>query len=147
MPSSFLEKDEVYYLAGKMSGIPKFNFPRFMTVARWLRDAGYNIMNPAEIDDEHTRAQSIASEHGDLGDTDMTWGEALGRDVTIVADKCDAVILMDEWWESKGAMLEAFTACLLNKPLYELNGGRDGSPLYLHIANKEAVLAIMKGRV
>ena len=38
------------YLAGKMSGIPEFNFPAFFRYAKQLEDAGFEVFNPAQND-------------------------------------------------------------------------------------------------
>ena len=38
------------YIAGKMKGMPRFNFPAFMDAANRLRVAGYQVHNPAEAD-------------------------------------------------------------------------------------------------
>lgn len=133
------------YLAGKMSGIPQFNFPRFHQVATWLREAGWDVVNPAELDSEQLRAQAEASEHGDMGDTEATWGDCLGRDIKILADECDEIILMDEWWKSRGAMTEAFVAVMQSKDIYELTGGREGKPLMIRSVGRKEILEVIKG--
>ncbi|MFJ4168357.1 DUF4406 domain-containing protein [Paenarthrobacter sp. NPDC089714] len=38
----------VLYLAGPMSGLPAFNYPSFDAAAKQLREAGFEVLNPAE---------------------------------------------------------------------------------------------------
>lgn len=109
------------YLAGPMTGIPQFNFPYFDRAASLLRDAGWDIVSPAELDDERTREAALASENGDPGDSSLngeTWADFLARDVKLIADEVDAVILLKGWQRSKGARLEAFVAALSGHKVY-----------------------------
>lgn len=97
-----------YYLAGPMSGIPQFNFPLFDQAASQLRDSGYEIISPAELDDTETRAQALASPDGNPGKSNRTWGDFLSRDVKIVADQVQGVIFLPRWYTSRGARLEGY---------------------------------------
>ena len=112
-----------YYLAGPMSGIPQFNFPAFDTAKLSLLAEGYDVVSPAELDDETARAAALASPDGDLeaykDATGETWGDFLARDVKLIADEVDGVILLEGWEESKGARLEAFVARTCGKPVYD----------------------------
>ena len=108
------------YLAGKMSGEPQFNFPLFDRTAEALRRRGYEIVSPAELDDPETRAAALASPdgNGDGSANGETWGDFLARDVKIVADEVDGVVVMYKWERSRGARLETFVATLCGKPVY-----------------------------
>ena len=44
-----------YYLAGPMTNIPQFNYPRFFELAKVLRAEGYTIISPAELDSPERR--------------------------------------------------------------------------------------------
>lgn len=114
-----------YYLAGPMSGIPQFNFPKFDRIANELRSAGYTIKSPAEMDDEETRTAALASPDGAAGSASphgQTWGDFLARDIKLVADEVQGVIAMDGWEKSRGARLEVFVARLCGKSLYVYEG-------------------------
>ena len=111
-----------YYLAGPMSGIPQFNFPALDTAKASLLAQGYAVVSPAELDDEIARKAALASPDGNMeeyvAETGETWGDFLARDVKLIADEVDGVILLEGWEESKGARLEAFVARTCGKPVY-----------------------------
>ena len=116
----------VYYLAGPMSGRPKFNYPAFDEAAAQLRKSGLTIQSPAEIDGEETRKVAMQSTVGDLAEfkdkTDETWGDFLSRDVKMIADTdIDAIVLLPEWETSNGARLETFVCMTLGYPVYLYN--------------------------
>jgi hypothetical protein len=117
-----------YYLAGRMTGLPQFNFPRFFEAASELRARGVTILSPAEIDEIEHAGAAMQSEDGSLDEdgkfNDSTWGDLLSRDVKLIADECDGVIALDDWWLSKGARLEVFVCLQANNPVYEYRNGR-----------------------
>lgn len=106
---------KTFYLAGPMTGIPQFNFPAFDEAAKKLRERGWDIVSPAELDEAETRADALASPDGKLIDgksSGKTWGDFLARDVKLIADQCGGVVFLPGWEKSKGAKLEAFVALL-----------------------------------
>lgn len=115
-----------FYLAGPMTGIPKFNFPAFDSAAAELRDQGYEITSPAELDDPSTREAALASPDGAPGSgaaNDETYGTFLARDVKLVIDDVDGVVVIDDWFKSRGARIEVFTAATMGKPIYYYDAG------------------------
>lgn len=97
----------VAYLAGPMTGIPDFNFPAFNAATWALRNAGYIIYSPAELDD---------------GDTSKPYCYYLRRDLQLLLDPMvgiNTIILMPGWWNSRGATLEALLGARLHYTLYE----------------------------
>lgn len=111
-----MDKVKPLYLAGPMTGFPQFNFPLFDRASRNLREAGFNIISPHELDSELVREVAMCSEDGDLAameaDTQETWGQILARDVEMLADKCSGIVFLPLWNGSRGAVLEATTAIL-----------------------------------
>jgi len=105
-----------------MTGIPQFNIPAFDRQAKRLRDSGYEVVSPTELDSPEMRAAAYASLDGkpDLngGLVGQSWGEVLGRDVIVVADRVDGVVVLPGWAKSRGARLEVFVALLCKKPIY-----------------------------
>lgn len=88
------------YLAGPMTGLPDFNRPAFHAAAAALRSAGYEVVNPAELDESEP-----------ITDPDGTgaWERYMRRDIPHLC-KCDAVALLPGWTESQGAQLESLIA-------------------------------------
>ena len=80
------------YIAGPMSGIKDWNFPAFNEAQRQLEELGYEVENPAS--------------HG-CG-LDHPWEYYLKMALTQMLT-CDAIALLDGWFDSKGALLEVRT--------------------------------------
>jgi len=113
------EPAPIYYLAGPMSGIPKFNYPLFFDTAAKLRKEGHLVVNPAEQDTPEVMREVLASETGDITKLNgPSWGQFLAHDVKLVADSVDAIIVLPGWQNSKGACTEVFIATLLGKPVF-----------------------------
>ena len=110
-----------YYLAGPMTGIPQFNFPLFASVTKLLRERGYDIVSPAETDSPAVQAAAVASPDGAYDEKGQvageTWGDMLAKDVKLIADEVDGIVLLPGWATSKGARLEAFVAVTTGKRL------------------------------
>jgi len=117
------------YLAGPMSGLPRFNFPAFDRAARDLRDSGYDVVSPAELDSPASRKAALASPDGDpaiyVANTNETWGDLLARDVKLIADGgIEAVFVLPGWEGSRGARLETFIANrMVGLPILEYSSG------------------------
>lgn len=90
------------YLSGPMAGLPEHNFPAFHAHAAMLREQGYEVVNPAEID--------IA---------DKTWEGCLRTDLREMCT-CEAIALMPGWEASKGANLELHVAHRLGMKVLHL---------------------------
>ena len=84
------------YLAGPMTGIEDLNFPAFTAGAAALRAAGYEVVNPAELNPDHT----------------MPWAECMRRDIAALVT-CDGIALLPGWEQSRGATLEHHIASRL----------------------------------
>lgn len=107
------------YIAGPMTGLPQNNFPAFDEAARWLREQGYTVVSPAELDDPVDRDLALK----DLPAT-KTWGDFLARDVKLIADTgIDGIVLLPDWFKSRGARLEATVGMLCGLAFYELGDG------------------------
>lgn len=81
------------YLSGKIAGLQediyKANFAAAtMKACDLFPDKRLNIINPATLPAIH-----------------KTWADYLIRDLTILKD-CDAIVMLPNWRESKGAMTE-----------------------------------------
>jgi len=87
-----------YYLAGPMRGLPSNNFPAFHREAARLITDGYDIVNPAAMDE-------AAGFDPDAECTPEFLRGAILRDLKAISE-CDGVALMAGWNRSKGATLE-----------------------------------------
>jgi hypothetical protein len=110
------------YIAGPMTGLPRFNIPAFERAAKRLRAAGYEVISPVELDSEAIRSEALASKDGAMPASGKiggeTWGEILARDVRVIADTVDAIVVLPGWNKSRGARLEVFVALLCRKGVY-----------------------------
>lgn len=90
------------YLAGKVSGLPTGEvYIKFAQAEFWLREKGYEIVNPLR-----------------LCSAGWTWERCMKVCLAELM-KCDAICLLKDWGESRGARLEFFVASQLGlKMLY-----------------------------
>ena len=116
------------YMAGPMTGIPFFNYPHFRSVAEMLREEGFKVISPIEMDSAAAVAAALASPNGTMeefnaafeGETPNTWGDFLSRDVKLIADDgIEAIVVLHGWEKSRGARLETFVAnAMCGLPVY-----------------------------
>jgi hypothetical protein len=74
------------------TGFPELNFPAFNNMAAHLRDAGQQVINPAELD--HTSNE---------------WADCLHLDI-IHLMSCDDLATLPGWQSSKGVRLDVYIA-------------------------------------
>lgn len=86
------------YIAGPMSGYPEHNFPAFIAEAKRLRQLGYDVVNPQEI-------------NGHLVGK-LEYIQYLRNDVAQLAT-CDTIAFLPGWQGSRGANIELEVATLL----------------------------------
>jgi len=101
------------YIAGPMRGFAEYNFPAFDYAARRLRQAGHNAINPAELD----RVVGI-HEWTDPLPKDFMRG-AMRRDLTIICDEAEGIVLLPGWRDSRGALVEKSLCDLLGLPSFD----------------------------
>ena len=103
------------YLAGKMRGIPLFNFPAFMDAAAKLRSEGHEVFNPAERDNiRHGIDISVGNMSGDeqlaAREHGFSLREALRADLSWICSEAEGIAMLPGWENSKGAIAEKATA-------------------------------------
>ena len=102
------------YIAGPMRGYVDYNFPAFHAMAKKLRDAGHEVVSPAEMDEAAYGTQdgidAAAKKKNALR-------EFMARDLPALL-ACDGVVLLDGWNNSQGAAIESFVAAMTGIPLY-----------------------------
>lgn len=102
------------YLAGPMSGKPDYNVFEFRSVTDQLREAGYDVVSPIELDE----ADGLDFNEDLPAATEELWLSCLARDFyAIVNDGVQGLIMLEGWEESRGAFLELALARALGLPV------------------------------
>ena len=101
------------YIAGPMRGYPQYNFPAFDAAEVALREQGWNVLNPAQMD------RDIGFDPNDVVTPEFVI-QAILRDTEAIIQQADAVALLPEWWLSKGAQAEAMLAQWKGIPVYTM---------------------------
>ena len=92
------------YLAGPMSGIPGYNFPAFRAAAEDLREQGFDVLSPVEMDEED--GLDPAALLDDSLSLDQ-YKDLLSRDIDrIVKDGIEVIVVLPGWEGSGGANVE-----------------------------------------
>jgi hypothetical protein len=76
------------YISGPMTGHPNLNYPLFERVAKELREAGFEVISPAEN-------QAVG----------LAWTEYMKNSIRLLLH-CDGIYMLQGWQDSKGATLE-----------------------------------------
>lgn len=90
------------YIAGPMTGYEDLNYPAFAAMAEKLRQMGFEVVSPAE-----------------LNPITCGYREAMLNDIRALIE-CDHICLMDGWERSKGASLEKHIADVLEITIIEV---------------------------
>jgi hypothetical protein len=108
----------VIYIAGPMRGYPKFNFPAFRNAAADLRQLGYDVLSPHELDEEIGLTEDTPTDKV----TKQTVFQCLRRDMEAIS-RCDAIALLPGWEKSSGANLELAVAERIGCKVYIYDAG------------------------
>lgn len=106
------------YLAGPMTGLPSFNFPTFLNVAKQLRKKGYEVFCPAEHDIKMHGTDFMkypGFEEGDSSELCKHYSgfdirETLSADTQWICHEADMLMMLPGWSLSKGAQAEYWLA-------------------------------------
>lgn len=77
------------YISGPMTGVAGLNFPAFHAASEQLRNAGVEVVNPAELP----------------VDPNAGWHECMKACIRELCG-CDTIVLLPGWMNSQGAHLE-----------------------------------------
>lgn len=102
------------YVAGPMRGYERFNFDAFERATEWLRDRGFKVTSPAEMDLELGLDPDIANTDAEA---DFDVADALRRDFAVILD-ADGVVLLAGWENSAGARAERWLAETTGKDVW-----------------------------
>jgi len=108
------------YVAGPMRGYEDYNYPAFDRCSRVLREQGWNVINPAELDKDAGKPMSDPMSFApDTNYEDHEFmRKALRRDMVAICDQCTAIYMMSNWERSKGAKAEHALAKALGLSIF-----------------------------
>jgi hypothetical protein len=89
------------YISGKVSGIEDEAIKLFAIADKELKEKGYETINPMALPHEH----------------DKSWHSYMKDDVKALCD-CDAIYMLSNWVDSKGAIIEHTIAIFLGISVY-----------------------------
>lgn len=87
-----------------MTGYPDLNFPAFVDMAKRMRAAGHEVVNPTELP------------HNDE-EGEQAWEWYLRHDLRAMLD-CDSILMLPGWQDSRGAQFERAVAKKLKMTVY-----------------------------
>ena len=108
------------YLAGKMRCLPSFGAEEFRKAARVLRERGFEVVSPLEMDEAVGITVDGLTGFEDLADQGFDTRSTLMADLEAVLFDVDAVVLLPGWRGSRGALAEYATARAASIPTWEL---------------------------
>jgi hypothetical protein len=88
-----------------MTGYEEYNFPLFRKYAQWLRQHGYEVVSPEELESLETGPRK-------------SWEYYLKRDLRELLT-CDAVAVLPGWESSRGATLEVYVGWRLGFSIFD----------------------------
>lgn len=88
------------YVCGPMTGIADFNHPAFERACRELRDAGWRVVSPVELDT--IKPRSVVEGH--------EWEGHLRHDLAAMLLRCEFITALPGARKSRGARLEMHVA-------------------------------------
>lgn len=106
------------YLAGPMSGYEDWNFPAFYKAAKLLRDKGYHVFSPAEIDNIFFEGRDDINKQYKENFKEA-YKKCLRVDFDYIMDHADVIALLPGWEASRGAQAEmALAKCMDLEVIY-----------------------------
>ena len=133
------------YLASKMRGLPSFGAEEFRKAARVLRERGFQVISPLEMDEAAGIRVDGLTGFEDLADQGFDIRKTLMLDLGVVLMDVDAVVLLPGWQDSLGAIAEYATAQAAGVPTWELTYEDEG--IALTRINTPLVLASREGAI
>ena len=91
------------YISGPMSNIPNSNLDEFDKAEKQLKQSGYEVLNPHKICEE------LNIRFFKMGKV-PNYEDYLKEDIIQMLSKCDSVLVLPGWRQSKGSKLEIANA-------------------------------------
>ena len=100
------------YVCGKMTGLPEYNYPKFIEVAENLRQKGFTVYNPvdAQVDLETIHEVDNFMFNRLTGEKPVEearfeWEDYMKASLKMMLE-CDIVYVLDGYEDSRGANVE-----------------------------------------
>jgi hypothetical protein len=108
------------YIAGPMTGLPRFNYPAFAEAEELIAECGVSVFNPTKLVNTADEYDEImASVDGTYNFSNgKTWSDFIIPSVKVIIDRVGSLVFLKDWQTSRGARLEAVVAHLCGKPCY-----------------------------
>lgn len=113
------------YISGQISGLDReFAQKNFVDAEVYLNHLGFDVVNPMKLN-EHT--------------SDWKWQNYMIEDIRELFE-CEAIFLLDNWRESRGARIELRIAAEMNQQIFTkiISGGKEF--LSTHYLNQQCQL-------
>lgn len=106
--SDKIDLDKTYYYSGPMTGYERYNYDQFENDVETLRALGLKIESPHENEwPEGAENLPVAA----------LWAQMMAKAV-VQMGKCQGIIMMKGWPQSRGAVFELNHAIKENWPVY-----------------------------
>ena len=118
-------RNKTIYIAGPMRGKPDWNYDAFNKTEKMLSKIGWNVINPATLDENSRETQNLNCNSTDFDPDENAIHrdvnrKIMKRDLDAICDKCDAIYMLEGWQMSQGACAEFYLSCSLGLTvLYE----------------------------
>ena len=113
-------REPTIYVAGPMRGYDNYNYPAFDYRSGKLKEMGWEVINPAELD--RNQGKPLSDPKAFCPDSNYEdhqyMRSALKRDMDAICDKCTAVYMMANWEQSRGAKAEWHLAKALGLDIF-----------------------------
>ena len=103
-----------------MRGFEHYNYPAFDRCSRVLKDQGWEVINPADLDRQSGKPSSPSYDFDpeNCYEDHEFMRQALRRDMVALCEECTAIYMMSGWEKSKGALAEYSLAKALGLDIY-----------------------------
>ena len=91
------------YISGPMKNMKDGNMPAFDEAEKQLKQLGFNVLNPHKI------CEKLNIKFFEMGKS-PEYEDYLKEDIIQMLSKCDTVLVLPGWRQSKGAKLEIANA-------------------------------------